>query len=219
MADTKKLGFTVARVEGLGCEPGKQQQIHWDAKTPGFGLRATATGMRSYIFESRLFGNTVRLTIGDARTWELGKARAEASRLKALIDSGIDPREHRAEQQAAHEARRVEARRRDVTFGEVWNEYVEARKPIWSDRHHFDHVKHAAEGGQPRQRGSGLTQPGPLAALRPIRLSELSGERISEWLTQEAAERPTMVAPVLSPAACFHPVVRGYTDLSRHHSR
>lgn len=194
MTETKKLGFTVARVEGLTCELGKQQQIHWDAKTPGFGLRVTATGARAYIFESRLFGNTIRLTIGDARTWELGKARAEASRLKALIDSGIDPREHRAEQQAAHEVRRREARRRDVTFGEVWSEYVEARKAVWSERHYVDHVKHAAAGGQRKQRGSGLTQAGPLAALRPNKLSELNGEHISSWLALEAAERPTTVA-------------------------
>jgi len=194
MADTKKQGFTAARIENLGCEAGKQQQIHWDAKTPGFGLRVTSGKGKSYIFESRLFGKTVRLTIGDTRTWDLGKARAEASRLKALVDSGIDPREHRAEQQAAHEARRIEERRRSATFGEVWDEYVEARKPIWSERHYFDHVKHAAEGGRPRQRGAGLTQPGPLAALRPNKLSELSGERISVWLTQEATARPTMVA-------------------------
>lgn len=194
MADTKKHGFTVARIESLGCEPGKQQQIHWDAKTPGFGLRATAAGMRSYIFESRLFGKTVRLTIGDTRTWELGKARVEASRLKALIDSGIDPREHRAQQQAEHEARRIEARRRDVTFGEVWNEYVVIRKPVWSNRHHLDHLKHSAAGGQPRQRGPGVTQAGPLAALRPLRLSDLNGERISAWLIKEAEDRPTMVA-------------------------
>lgn len=194
MADTKKQGFTAARVESLGCQVGKQQQIHWDAKTPGFGLRVTSSGGKSYILESRLFGKTIRLTIGDTRTWDLGKARAEASRLKALIDSGIDPREHRAEQQAAHEARRVEARRRDATFGEVWDEYVDARKPIWSERHHFDHVKHAAQGGLPRQRGKGLTQAGPLAALRPIKLSELNGQHISAWLIQESSERPTMVA-------------------------
>jgi integrase len=194
MSETKKLGFTVARLDSLTCEPGKQQQIHWDSKTPGFGLRATTTGARAYVFESRLFSKTIRLTIGDVRTWELGKARAEASRLKALIDSGIDPREHRAEQQVAHETRRMEARRRDVTFGEVWSEYVEGRKVIWSERHYFDHVKHAAEGGQRKQRGAGLTQAGPLAALRPVKLSELSGEQISSWLTLEAADRPTTVA-------------------------
>ncbi len=189
-----KQAFTAARVEGLTCEAGKQQTIHWDAKTPGFGMRVTATGARSYIFESRLFGNTIRTTVGDARAWELGKARAEATRLKNLIDNGIDPREHRAELAAAHAARQTAARRREITFGEAWDEYVAARKQFWSDRHHEDHVKHAADGGQARKRGKGLTRPGPLARLRPLKLSELDGSRIAEWLVSETAERSTVAA-------------------------
>jgi integrase len=189
-----KQAFTVARVEGFQCDPGKQQAMFWDAKTAGFGLRVTASGARSYIFESRLFGNTIRTTIGDAKAWELGKARTEASRLRGLVDNGIDPREHRAEQAVAHAARRVEARRRDVTFGEAWDEYVGARKDAWSKRHHSDHLKHAQEGGVSRKRGKGLTQPGALAALRPLKLSEMHGERIAEWLIGQAEERPTVVA-------------------------
>ncbi len=104
-----KQAFTTARVETLPCEAGKTQTFHWDAKTPGLGLRITATGARAFVFESRLFSKTIRITIGDTRAWELGKARTEATRLKTLIDTGIDPREQRAEQQAAHAARRAAA--------------------------------------------------------------------------------------------------------------
>ncbi|MFV8630699.1 tyrosine-type recombinase/integrase [Ralstonia pseudosolanacearum] len=189
-----KQNFTAARVDSFQCEPGKQQTIYWDAKTPGFGFRVTAGGARAYVFESRLFGKTVRLTIGDARAWDLGRARTEASRLKTLIDDGKDPREVRAEQQAAHEARRVEARRRDVTFGEAWDEYVENRKPFWSERHYRDHQQHADVGGRPRKRGNGVIQPGPLAELRFLKLSELTSERVAEWLMSQSEERPTMSA-------------------------
>lgn len=189
-----KQNFTAARIDGFQCEPGKQQSIYWDAKTPGFGLRVTAAGARAYIFESRLFGKTIRVTIGDARAWDLGRARTEASRLKTLIDDGKDPREVRADMQVAHEARRAEARRQDVTFGEAWDEYVEARKPFWSERHYRDHQYHADEGGKPKMRAKGLTQPGPLAVLRPLKLPELTGARIAEWLTSQAADRPTMSA-------------------------
>ncbi|MEJ6007758.1 integrase family protein [Paucibacter sp. AS339] len=189
-----KQGFTVARVATFTCEPGKQQTIYWDAKTPGFGARVTSSGVCAYIFEARLFGKTVRTTIGNTRTWDLGKARTEANRLRGLIDNGIDPREQRAELQAAHVARQAEAKRRDATFGETWDEYVEARKPVWSDLHYRDHKRHADNGGQPKKRGTGLTQPGPLAELRPLKLSELTSERVSVWLTGEAADRPTMAA-------------------------
>ncbi|MBI0326869.1 tyrosine-type recombinase/integrase [Burkholderia plantarii] len=189
-----KQNLTAARVESLQCELGKQQTIYWDAKTPGFGLRVTTAGARAYIFESRLFGKTIRLTIGDARAWDLGRARTEAARLKTLIDDGKDPREARAQQQAAHEARQAEARRRDVTFGDAWDEYVESRKPFWSERHYNDHLQHADEGGKPKKRGKGLTQAGPLAELRPLKLSELISERIAEWMVLQSQDRPTMSA-------------------------
>lgn len=189
-----KQAFTVARIEALDCEAGKSQSIHWDAKTPGFGLRVTASGAKAFIFEARLFGKTVRTTIGDTRAWDLTRARAEATRLRNLIDTGIDPREHRAEQQAAHEARRLEAHRRGVTFGDAWDEYVESRKATWSDRHHLDHIKHAQVGGERKKRGPGVTLPGPLAALRPVKLSDLTGQAIADWLSKEAADRPTTAA-------------------------
>jgi integrase len=190
----KKQSFTVARIDSFECESGRQQSIYWDAKTAGFGLRITAAGSRAYIFESRLYGKTIRVTIGDARAWDLGKARTEASRLRTLVNDGKDPREVRAERQVAHEARRAESRRQEVTFGEVWDEYVQARKPFWSERHHRDHLQHADQGNKPKKRAKGFTRPGPLAALRPLRLPELTGERIAEWLTSQAAERPTMSA-------------------------
>lgn len=190
----KKQPFTVSRVEGFACEPNKKQSFYWDSKSPGLGVRVSAGGSRSYIFESRLFGKTIRTTIGDTRTWELGKARTEASRLKTAVDEGIDPREQRAEQQAAHEARHAAAKRHDATFGEAWDAYVESRKSFWSERHYQDHLQHASIGGQPRKRGKGMTDPGPLAALRPVKLGDLTGERIAQWLTEQSAVRPTMTA-------------------------
>ena len=191
---TTKQNLTAARVEILACDPGKQQTIHWDAKTPGFGLRVTAAGARSFIFESRLFGKTLRVTIGDARAWELGRARLEASRLKMLVDEGKDPREVKAQQRQALETRREEAERQDARFGQAWDAYVQERKSFWSERHYRDHVQHASEGGLARKRSSCLTQAGPLAALRSLRLPDLTGPRIAQWLTTETTTRPTMTA-------------------------
>lgn len=193
-AEREKTNFTVERVAAFKCEPDKQQSIFWDAKTAGFGLRVTAGGARAYIFESRLFGKTVRVTIGNATAWDLGKARAEATRLRTLIDDGKDPREVRAEDRAAHAARQAEIRRQDATFADAWEAYLRDRKPRWSERTYQDHVQHAAAGGEPRKRGKGLTMAGPLASLRPLKLSELTGEHIAQWLESQTAERPTMAA-------------------------
>jgi integrase len=185
-----KSNFTAERVATFQCEEGKDQTIHWDAKTPTLGLRVTSTGAKAYIFESRLFGKTIRMTIGDPRNWELAKARTEAGRLKLLVDDGKDPREVKAEQQAAHEARKVEARRKDVTVLDAWTVYLEARKPKWSERHYQDHVHLADPGGRDAKSGKAQIVPGPLASLMPLRLSDLTRERVDAWLEEEAAKRP-----------------------------
>jgi integrase len=168
----------------------------------GLGLRVTRAGARSYIYESRLFGKTIRVTIGDASAWGLGDARTEAARLKTLVDSGTDPREHAAEQRAAHEARQFEAQRKAVTVAEAWADYVEylrtktaarSKKPR-SDRYINEHLLYAAPGGEPKKRGKGLTKPGALWPLMELTLSRLTGPRVAEWLESEAGERPTAAA-------------------------
>lgn len=62
-----KLKFTTGRVAELVCATGKSQTFFWDVSAPGLGLRVTAAGAKSYIFESRVHGKTLRCTIGDRR--------------------------------------------------------------------------------------------------------------------------------------------------------
>jgi integrase len=101
-----KENFTAGRVNAYTCKPDKQQSIYWDNKTPGLGLRITAAGTRSYIFETSLRNKTIRLTIGDVRTWSVSKAQDEATRLKVLADQGIDPRDLLRERQEAIAAKK-----------------------------------------------------------------------------------------------------------------
>jgi integrase len=189
-----KINFTAGRVEGHCCPAGQLQSFLWDSKTPGLGVRATLAGAKSYIFQAKLNGRTLRVTIGDLRSWTIDKAQAEARRLQRLVDDDRDPREVRAEQRAINEVRKAEALRQDTTFGEAWLVYVAARKPYWSERTQQDHLNHANEGQTARKRGKGLTMPGPLASLRPLKLSELTSGKITEWLRSQTVERPTMAA-------------------------
>jgi integrase len=194
VSDMAKINFTAARLQGHLCPAGQSQSFLWDSRTPGLGLRATANGAKSYIFQAKLNGASLRVTIGDLRSWTIDKAQGEARRLQRLVDDGLDPREVRADQRAASDARKAEARRQDATFGDAWQMYVASRKPHWSERTYQDHLNHADEGQKPRKRGKGLTMPGPLASLRPLKLSELTGDRITEWLGSQTADRPTMAA-------------------------
>src|SRR5688572_4490652 len=123
---------------------------------------------RSYVFESRLSGRTLRLTIGDRRTWDIPAARIEATRLKRLTDQGIDPREVIKEQRANEaearavaerkaEAERVDAQRKALLVGEAWDKYIVHHTKRWGSRHRADHLNLAQVGGQTKKRGRGLT--------------------------------------------------------------
>ena len=194
MTMSKRENFTAGRIAAFKCESGKTQSIYLDGKTPGLGLRVTAKGQKSYIFETWMHGKTIRLTIGDIRTWTIDKAQAEATRFKAMTDQGIDPRQQAAEMQAKAEAKRKESKRRDVLVSEAWRAYTEARRPKWSTRHHADHAAIASAGGEKALKGDRLTEPGALASLMTLRLSEIDDERVKAWLRDEAARRPTQAA-------------------------
>ena len=189
-----KVNFTAGRVEGFECEPGRPQSFLWDAISPGLGLRATASGAKSYIFQGKLDGKAIRITIGDPRTWSIAEAQTEARRLKVLIDDNKDPRLVRQGETAEREAKKAEIKRQGLTFGDAWPEYLKANKAKWSDRHYRDHEMLSAKGGETRKRSAELTTAGPLASLMNLQLPELTSDRVSAWLEKESAKRPTSAA-------------------------
>ena len=197
-----KIKFTAGRVDGFQCEGGKSQSFLWDAAAPGLGLRTTANGAKSYMFQAKLNGNAIRVTIGAPGTWTIQEAQAEARRLKVIIDNGQDPRQVRAdglaEEQAARDAGQAEAAatqaqqvRELVTLGDVWPEYMAERAPHWSERTMFDHVWMIHTGGEKRTRSKKETIPGPLASLALVRLVDLTPERVEVWAKVEAKTRAT----------------------------
>ena len=190
--------FTAGRIAAYKFQPsvtGKSNQtVYWDAKTPGLGLRVTAAGAKAYIFESRLHGKTLRLTIGDVRTWSVGKAQEEATRLKALTDQGIDPRQLKADRAAADEAQRMEAKRLVVTVADAWNAYIEARRHKWSARHIADHQNLARGAGEKIGDSDRVYEAGALSPLMPLKLSEIDAAQVRAWLRDEVTRRPTQAA-------------------------
>ncbi len=200
-----KVKFTAGRVAGFKCEDGKSQSFLWDSEAPGLGLRATANGAKSYMFQAKLDGQTMRITIGAPGTWTIQGAQAEARRLKVIIDNGQDPRQVKAAgleaeqdardaRQAEVEAKQIQEKHETLTLGMAWPLYVESRRKRWSEWHIRDHENVVRVGGVQKVRGKGLTEPGPLASLLDVRLSDLTGKRIGAWLATEAETRPTQAA-------------------------
>jgi integrase len=73
--------------------PDHGNRIVYDAIVPGFGIRVTAAGNRSFILNYRVKGSgrERRYTIGSAASWTVAAARKEAKRLRVVIDGGGDP--------------------------------------------------------------------------------------------------------------------------------
>jgi len=73
--------------------PDKGNRISYDAGLPGFGIRVTAAGAKSFVlnYRRRSDGLERRWTIGTFPAWSVTAAREEAKRLKREIDGGGDP--------------------------------------------------------------------------------------------------------------------------------
>ena len=192
----KRENFTAGRVAGFALEPGKRQSFFWDGKTPGLGVRVTAGG-KSYIFETRMGGKTLRITLGDVRTWALGDAQAEARRLKTMTDQGTDPRQVKADAIAKAETQRAETRLTQAPALDAWNAYIQARQNKWGDKHRDFHITVSKPGGEVRTRGrrsgeSDLTLPGILLPLLNLPLNQIDADLVRQWLQSEAQTRPTL---------------------------
>lgn len=217
----ERVKLTREEISALTCPAEKQQAFLWDSEAIGLAVRVTSSGAKSYIFESKLNRRTIRITLGDVRAWLLnsvwtGKgearreiqrgAREEARRLKTIIDQGKDPRQLAADEFAAEQAKRDEqaaavlavalaVNRAQITVGEVWGAYIAARRAKWSQRHLLDHQKLTLPE---RTKGKGekvkTLKAGVLNSLLLLPLSELTAERLTEWLNVESKARGTQAA-------------------------
>lgn len=191
---TNRVRLTTKRIDEFPCPADKPQAFLWDTETPTLALRVTPTGRKTYVFESRLNGATIRINIGTVADWPIEKARIKAQGLKMLVDDGKDPREIQRKQQAAHAADKAAAAVQAVTVGEVWTVYMEARRQHWGVRHHADHAKLVQAGGEIAKRGTkgrGVTVAGPLHPLVGLPLRDLTAPVIEAWAAREGKTRPT----------------------------
>ncbi len=196
-----KVNLTAGRIANFQCEDGKSQSFLWCAEVPGMAVRSTPSSSRKrYIFQAKVNGQSMRVTIGDVAAWSIAAAQDEARRLQVLIDQGSDPRQVKADDaeakasaiqfkaaaKAAQEARQA---RESVTMGEVWLEYVQARKSSWGVHSLYKHERAMQRAGQPQKRGKALTVTGELESLADVRLVDLTPERVEEWARVEVLIR------------------------------
>ena len=206
--------LTAGAIERLTCPPGRDQAFLRDIEGNGLKVRVSPSGAKTFVFEQRLKGRTIRRAIGSVDAWAIEAARAEAKRLSVMLDGGVDPRElareraaaklAEAEKYAAEEAAAAaQVAAQALTVGETWSRYVAERRPHWGERSYLDHQKMTQEGGTNRKRGDGKIKPGPLAPLLPMRLVDLDAVAVEAWATREARDRPARVRLALRLLKAF----------------
>lgn len=196
MKETRRERLTGPGVNEAECREGYTQDFVWDTATPGLALRVTPTGRKTFIYQSRLAGKPIRVTIGTPEAWAVGEARKQATKIQTDIDQGRDPRVVKAEITAADTATLAKAKLDKSPALEIWSVYLEARAGKWSARSLLDHQRLSDPGGKPKTRGrkkgeGDKTIPGPLYDLLQLPLAKIDRAAVTDWLRKEQ-HRPTV---------------------------
>jgi integrase len=222
----KPHALTAGLIAALRCPDGTEQAFLRDAVTKGLRVRVTAAGAKSFVFESKVLGKTLRRTIGNPDAWTIEAARVEANRLRVLVDQKTDPRDlerqrveaadrQKAEAQAQAEAAAVAQAAQALTVGTAWATYIAERRPHWGERNYADHLSMTQEGGKARTRLPGvMTKPGPLAPIMAMRLVDIDAKAIEAWAIEEAKQRPARVRLALRLLKAFLRWAAAESDLS-----
>lgn len=95
-----RIDLSAKFVEAVKCSGARVE--YYDARVPGFRLRVSETGAKSWVLFYRVRGisRLRRLTIGAYPAFSLSEARKAAENAKKLAGKGIDPFEQRANDRA-----------------------------------------------------------------------------------------------------------------------
>jgi len=194
--------FTLASTKDLKCLEGKQQTFYWATNPRGLGLRVSQTGKRSFFFEGRIHGKTVRYPIGDI---SFDKVVVAAKDLAWKFSKNLDPRQEREDDRLAQakikDQKKAKADREKLLVKDAWDDYIEYQKSLmplkglakgkkWGERHLQDHLNMTQQGGIPHKRGSKVTVQGVLYPLLQLRLAEITPAVLKDWLNEERKTRP-----------------------------
>ena len=110
----KRINFTKATLLSLKPPAPGKRLVVWDTKVQGLQCRISGKGVKTFSLYRRLKnGRPVRVTLGKLGDMTVEQARAQATLVNAAIAKGEDP------------AKARRAHREEVTFGEVYHDYME----------------------------------------------------------------------------------------------
>lgn len=85
--------LTDLTIRSLTAPPGNRIEV-WDSKIPGFGVRVSSKGTKTFVLFYYLNGRKIRQSLGRFPGTKLADARAKAHTLLGQVSDGTDPRQH-----------------------------------------------------------------------------------------------------------------------------
>ena len=155
----------------------------WDEDNPGFGLRISAEGRRTWILMYRMGKTLRRLTLGRFPTLGLAAAREKATDALRDAAKGEDPGRRKIQERSAE------------TFSDLAREYIER---------HASKKRSGREdirllNGSPHKKKTGKTPHVPLVTRwGPRRIKDLKRRDVRELLDEIAARAPIMANRTLA---------------------
>jgi integrase len=107
-----KFNFTKAAIDQLPI-PEKGWAYYYDLKVQGLGIGIGTTGKKTFILYRKIDGRPERLTLGRYPDLTIEQARGKASEINSAIAQGANPAQARRGREA------------ELTFGELFSQYIE----------------------------------------------------------------------------------------------
>jgi integrase len=132
------MRLTKSTVEA--AQPGTTDRFFWDDRLPGFGVKVTPKGRRTYVVQYRPRGRTQtkRITLGPHGTlWTTERARESAQALLLRVQNGEDPIQTERAARAAADLASVKAaeERFDVVLDQFIERYAKPKNRRWQETH------------------------------------------------------------------------------------
>ncbi len=131
-----KITFNSKKLDSL--KPGMNRVDYWDASLPGFVLRITPDGTKTFSVMYRIAGRRRRFTLGSYPVLGLADARDAARDALEFVRHGIDPAEEKKRQEEAELARRVEGFTFEALTNRFLGEHVTKLRSEYEVKRSFD---------------------------------------------------------------------------------
>ena len=90
LSDGTKINLTVPYMKSLKPKDGRERFV-WDKQERGLGVRVRSSGAKTWVFQYRVKGRPMRLTLGNADAIHPATARKLAIKHRAEVAEGNDP--------------------------------------------------------------------------------------------------------------------------------